>query len=185
MRMRMRNSPNRDETTVLAFNGLAKVLKANLATAMALPGFNDKWDDVCRIAARSLGCGRRSVAVAAAQLLTGILQVSGNARGGCAEPAAACVMRCAGALRVPRRLLRHAWHAADCTALVRCHCRLRSCRVTSRSRRRPPLPPPLRPPPPCCQRPLPAVVAAAASWRQPAAATCTCGSARWLPRMRP
>jgi hypothetical protein len=80
---------HRDETTVLAFNGLAKVLRAHMATAAALPGFDDKWDEVCRIVAHALGCGRRSVAVAAAQLLTSVLQVR----------AAACVF---GALREER-----------------------------------------------------------------------------------
>jgi hypothetical protein len=65
----------RDETTVLALNGLGKVLKANMATVLMLPGFDEKWDEICGIAARVLCCGRKSVAVAAAQLLTGFLQV--------------------------------------------------------------------------------------------------------------
>jgi hypothetical protein len=65
----------RDETTVLALNGLGKVLKANMATVLTLPGFDEKWDEICSIAARVLCCGRKSVAVAAAQLLTGFLQV--------------------------------------------------------------------------------------------------------------
>jgi hypothetical protein len=60
---------------VLALNGLGKVLKANMATVLTLPGFDEKWDEICGIAARVLCCGRKSVAVAAAQLLTGFLQV--------------------------------------------------------------------------------------------------------------
>lgn len=65
----------RDETTVLAFNGLGKVLRAHMPTVLALPGINDKWDEVCRIASQALMSGRKSVAVSAAQLLTGFLQV--------------------------------------------------------------------------------------------------------------
>jgi hypothetical protein len=60
---------------VLALNGLGKVLKANMATVLTLPGFDEKWEEICSIAARVLCCGRKSVAVAAAQLLTGFLQV--------------------------------------------------------------------------------------------------------------
>jgi hypothetical protein len=60
---------------VLALNGLGKVLKANMATVLTLPGFDEKWDEICSIAARVLCSGRKSVAVAAAQLLTGFLQV--------------------------------------------------------------------------------------------------------------
>eukprot|EP00775_Hariotina_reticulata_P011566 gene11566-11710_t len=71
-----RNSEQKqwDETTVLALNGLGKVLKANMATVLGMPGFDEKWDEICGITAKMLGCGRRSVAVAAAQLLTGYLQ---------------------------------------------------------------------------------------------------------------
>jgi hypothetical protein len=65
----------RDETTVLAFNGLGKVMRAHMPTVLALPGINDKWDEVCRIASQALMSGRKSVAVSAAQLLTGFLQV--------------------------------------------------------------------------------------------------------------
>lgn len=60
---------------MLALNGLGKVLKAHMATVLTLPGFDEKWDEVCAIAARVLCCGRKAVAVAAAQLLTGFLQV--------------------------------------------------------------------------------------------------------------
>lgn len=67
---------DRDETTVLAFNGLGKVLRAHISTALALPGFNDKWDETSKIASMALISGRKSVAVAAAQLLTGFLQAS-------------------------------------------------------------------------------------------------------------
>ncbi|WIA43332.1 hypothetical protein OEZ86_009826 [Tetradesmus obliquus] len=72
-----RNSEQKqwDETTVLALNGLGKVLKAHMATVLTLPGFDEKWDEVCAIAARVLCCGRKAVAVAAAQLLTGFLQL--------------------------------------------------------------------------------------------------------------
>lgn len=65
----------RDETTVLAFNGLGKVMRANMATVLALPGINEKWDEVSKIASKAMISGRKSVAVAAAQLLTGFLQV--------------------------------------------------------------------------------------------------------------
>lgn len=65
----------RDETTVLAFNGLGKVMRAHMTTVLALPGINDKWDETCKIASQALMSGRKSVAVAAAQLLTGFLQV--------------------------------------------------------------------------------------------------------------
>lgn len=65
----------RDETTVLAFNGLGKVLRAHMAAVLAISGFNEKWDEISRIAAQALMSGRKSVAVAAAQLLTGFLQV--------------------------------------------------------------------------------------------------------------
>lgn len=65
----------RDETTVLAFNGLGKVLKANMATVLGIQGFDEKWNEICSIATKALCCGRKSVAVAAAQLLTGFLQV--------------------------------------------------------------------------------------------------------------
>lgn len=60
---------------MLAFNGLGKVLRAHTATVLAIPGIHDKWDDVARIASQALMSGRKSVAVAAAQLLTGFLQV--------------------------------------------------------------------------------------------------------------
>jgi hypothetical protein len=60
---------------VLALNGLGKVLKANMSTVLTLPGFDEKWNETCSIAARVVCCGRKSVAVAAAQLLTGFLQV--------------------------------------------------------------------------------------------------------------
>jgi hypothetical protein len=63
---------------VLALNGLGKVLKANMATVLGMPGFDEKWDEICGITAKMLGCGRRSVAVAAAQLLTSYLQVIGG-----------------------------------------------------------------------------------------------------------
>jgi hypothetical protein len=65
----------RDETTVLAFNGLCKVLRAHMTTVLAIPGINDKWDETCKIASQALMSGRKSVAIAAAQLLTGVLQV--------------------------------------------------------------------------------------------------------------
>lgn len=65
----------RDETTVLALNGLGKVLKANMGTVVAMQGFDDKWDEMCSISAKMLSSGRKSVAIAAAQLLTGFLQV--------------------------------------------------------------------------------------------------------------
>eukprot|EP00878_Enallax_costatus_P029718 GHUV01032261.1.p1 GENE.GHUV01032261.1~~GHUV01032261.1.p1 ORF type:complete len:129 (+),score=17.55 GHUV01032261.1:435-821(+) len=65
----------RDETTVLSLNGLGKVLKANMTTILAMPGFDERWDEICSISARMLSSGRKSVAVAAAQLLTGFLQV--------------------------------------------------------------------------------------------------------------
>eukprot|EP00878_Enallax_costatus_P026153 GHUV01028037.1.p1 GENE.GHUV01028037.1~~GHUV01028037.1.p1 ORF type:complete len:438 (+),score=131.56 GHUV01028037.1:185-1315(+) len=64
-----------DETTVLSLNGLGKVLKANMTTILAMPGFDERWDEICSISARMLSSGRKSVAVAAAQLLTGFLQV--------------------------------------------------------------------------------------------------------------
>jgi hypothetical protein len=60
---------------VLAFNGLGKVMRAHMTTVLAIPGINDKWDETCKIASQALMSGRKSVAVAAAQLLTGFLQV--------------------------------------------------------------------------------------------------------------
>lgn len=90
VRVHMLHAPPRDETTVLALNGLGKVLKANMATVLTLPGFDDKWDEICGIAARVLCCGRRSVAVAAAQLLTGFLQVGVVGQGGRAQQAESC-----------------------------------------------------------------------------------------------
>lgn len=63
---------------MLAFNGLGKVLRAHMATVLALPGFNDKWDETSKTASMALISGRKSVAVAAAQLLTGFLQASGD-----------------------------------------------------------------------------------------------------------
>lgn len=61
---------------MLAFNGLGKVLRAHMATVLALPGFNDKWDETSKTASMALISGRKSVAVAAAQLLSGFLQAS-------------------------------------------------------------------------------------------------------------
>lgn len=65
----------RDETTVLAFTGLSKVLRAHLPTVYTMEGFEEKWDELMTIAGKVLAAGRRSVAVAAAQLLTSVLQV--------------------------------------------------------------------------------------------------------------
>lgn len=81
----------RDETTVLALNGLGKVLRANMSTILALPGFNDKWDAICKIASQALMSGRKAVGIAAAQLLTGFLQVRPLLS---AELAAAVSRRC-------------------------------------------------------------------------------------------
>lgn len=46
-----------------------------MVTVLAMPGFDGKWDDICDITAKMLSSGRKSVAIAAAQLLTGFLQV--------------------------------------------------------------------------------------------------------------
>jgi hypothetical protein len=70
--------PPRDETTVLAFTGLSKVLRAHLHTVYVMDGFESKWDDVMTIAGKVLAMGRKNVAVAAAQLLTSVLQVRGS-----------------------------------------------------------------------------------------------------------
>lgn len=66
---------------MLALNGLGKVLKANMSIMTAMPGFDEKWDEICSISAKMLSSGRKSVAVAAAQLLTGFLQVGQGASG--------------------------------------------------------------------------------------------------------
>lgn len=55
---------------------MGKVLRANLGSLVPLQGFQDKWGELCTTASRALSCGRRSVAIAAAQLLTGVLQVA-------------------------------------------------------------------------------------------------------------
>lgn len=69
-------APRRDETTVLALNGLGKVLRSNLASILAMAGFAEKWDELMTICTKALTSGRKAVAVAAAQLVTGVLQVS-------------------------------------------------------------------------------------------------------------
>lgn len=65
----------RDETTVLALNGLTKVLRAHMASMLATDGWEGKWDDLMGTVAAVLSGGRRAPAVAAAQMLTGVLQV--------------------------------------------------------------------------------------------------------------
>jgi hypothetical protein len=70
----------------LAFTGISKVLRAHLPTVYAMDGFEAQWDELMSIAGRVLASGRRSVAVAAAQLLTSVLQVRG-----CAAAAACAV----------------------------------------------------------------------------------------------
>lgn len=65
---------HRDETTVLTFAGLGKLLRAHLPAFAALDGFDAKFDELATTAAKVLAAGRRGVAVAAAQLLTGVLQ---------------------------------------------------------------------------------------------------------------
>lgn len=71
---------HRDETTVLALTGLAKVLRAHLPAIAGLDGFDDKWDELAGIAGKVLAAGRKNVAVAAAQFLTGVLQARVCAR---------------------------------------------------------------------------------------------------------
>jgi hypothetical protein len=61
---------------VLALNGLGKVLRSNLASILAMAGFAEKWDELMTICTKALTSGRKAVAVAAAQLVTGVLQVS-------------------------------------------------------------------------------------------------------------
>lgn len=71
----------RDETTVLAFNGLGKVMRAHMSTVLALPRMDEFWNAICAMASNSLMSGRKSVGVAAAQLLTGFLQVNSRQKG--------------------------------------------------------------------------------------------------------
>lgn len=66
----------RDETTVLALNGIAKVLRSHMGSMLVMEGFDDKWNGLMDICAKVLAHGRKNVAVAAAQLLTGVLLVS-------------------------------------------------------------------------------------------------------------
>ena len=66
----------RDETTVLALNGMSKVLRVHLTGMMQMQGFADKWDELMSICSKVLTSGRKTVGVAAAQLVTGVLQVS-------------------------------------------------------------------------------------------------------------
>jgi hypothetical protein len=60
---------------VLALTGIGKLLRAHLPTVYAMEGFEDKWDELMGITGRVLATGRKNVAVAAAQLLTSVLQV--------------------------------------------------------------------------------------------------------------
>lgn len=93
----------RDETTVVAFNGLGKVMRAHMPTVLALPGINEKWDEVCKIASQALMSGRKSVAVSAAQLVTGFLQVCWHGDRGHGFPPQGC--RLATGSGAPRRLV--------------------------------------------------------------------------------
>jgi hypothetical protein len=67
---------------VLALNGLGKVLRSNLASILAMAGFAEKWDELMTICTKALTSGRKAVAVAAAQLVTGVLQVRGRGEEG-------------------------------------------------------------------------------------------------------
>jgi len=60
---------------VLAFTGISKLFRAHLHAVYTMDGFEEKWDELMGIGGKVLATGRKSVAVAAAQLLTGILQV--------------------------------------------------------------------------------------------------------------
>jgi hypothetical protein len=65
---------------VLALTGIAKLLRAHLGTIYTMEGFDEKWDELMGISGRVLGAGRKNVAIAAAQLLTSVLQVRGGGR---------------------------------------------------------------------------------------------------------